>query len=444
MKQIKLSIKRKSITLIEVVLDAAILSALSVIVLLSLLASVRTVTHSATVSTAAQLANEQIETLRNYSYNDLATQNGAIFPPGNIPDQQTLVKDKKSLIVLTDIRYIDDPYDGQAGEITNDLNPADYKRITVTVKSSGSDEVLASLSTDIASRAAETSSNTGVLKITVLNADGVGVPDAAVAVTNTTTSPHVNINVDTDINGMIFIPNLPPATSYHISTTKSLFSTDYTSPITLENPSPTNPDPTVLLQQVTSVTLSIDHTSILHLHAHNLGGSQITVGITGSKKIGNSPVIYKTVLSKEIIGDEILINDLEYDSYTISAPDGWFIKSCDPILPINLPPSTTSETNCYFTNNALDPRIVTISPQNSPAVANVGFEITGVNLFSNSFYLNKGGGADIIFSGLGTNLEGDSLTGNLDFSSLDIGTYDLVYQGTAGGEVRQNNAITIK
>ena len=66
MKNEHFSQKFKCVTLIEVILDAAILSALATIVIMSLLTSLRTVTHSSVVSTAAQLANEQIETLRNY------------------------------------------------------------------------------------------------------------------------------------------------------------------------------------------------------------------------------------------------------------------------------------------------------------------------------------------------------------------------------------------
>jgi type II secretory pathway pseudopilin PulG len=436
--------KLKCITLIEVILDAAILASLATVVIMSLLASLRAVTHSSVVSTAAQLANEQIETLRNYSYNDLATQNGAIYPPGNIIDEQTLVKDKKNLKVHTDIRYVDDSYDGNASDAQPDLNPADYKKITVTILEPSTGEKLATLSTDIASRAAETASDTGVLKVTVLDANGLSVANTHVQITNTTTNPNVNMTVETDLNGSIFIPNLPPTTAYHAIATKDGYSSDFTSPITITNPNPTKPDPTVLLQQVSPVTLVIDRVSSLHIQAHNLSENILAADITGTKVINNSPLVYKTIINKNLSSNEVEINNLEFDSYNITPAISWYIKSCYPMLPIGINPDTENVINCYFTNDPLSPRIVSISPQNSPAENNVEFELTGVNLFNNSFYLQKESSPDIIYNNLVTTPEGDSVTGTLDFSALDIGEYDLVYQDTVGREARQTKAITIK
>ena len=445
MKNEHFSQKFKCVTLIEVILDAAILSALATIVIMSLLTSLRTVTHSSVVSTAAQLANEQIETLRNYSYNDLTTQNGAIFPPGNIMDQQTVTKDKNTLSVLTDIRYVDDPYDGQAGGAQHDLNPADYKRITVTIVEPATNETLATLSTDIASRAAETNSNTGVLKVTVLDANGVALPGAHVSITNNSTVPIVNLLVDTDVNGIIFIPNLPPTSGYHVSTSKGGYSTDYTSPNTAENPTPTNEDPAVQLQQVVPVTLSIDRTANLHIRAYNLNDNQISIIVIGQKTIGNSPVVYKNIITRQVGNEEIELNNLEYDSYTISPLGEWYIKSCNPYLPTSVVPASNSNIDCYFTNDALDPRITAISPHDSPAADGLQIGMTGSNLFNAEFVLKKGTDPEIIFnSGLIVTLEGDSITGTVNFQSLGLGIYDLIYRDGTGRETIQTNAITIK
>jgi len=91
---------------------------------------------------------------------------------------------------------------------------------------------------------------------------------------------------------VVFIPNLTPASKYHIVASKVNYSTDSTTPISVANPNPTNPDATVLLQQPTDVTLSIDLTSALTI---NLTGATIgsNAKLIGQKLIGQNPDVYK-------------------------------------------------------------------------------------------------------------------------------------------------------
>lgn len=69
--------------------------------------------------TAASLANQKIETIRNLPYNLIGTLGG--IPAGNIPQIETVIKNGIPFTVTTNILYIDDPFDGTLipGEIDN-------------------------------------------------------------------------------------------------------------------------------------------------------------------------------------------------------------------------------------------------------------------------------------------------------------------------------------
>ncbi len=67
--------------------------------------------------TAATLANHKLETIRNLPYNDIGTVGG--IPPGNLPTEETVIRNGVKYTVKTDIIYIDDPFDGQIGTTGN-------------------------------------------------------------------------------------------------------------------------------------------------------------------------------------------------------------------------------------------------------------------------------------------------------------------------------------
>ncbi|MFA6082538.1 MAG: carboxypeptidase regulatory-like domain-containing protein [Patescibacteria group bacterium] len=438
---IKLSSTRKAVTLIEVVIDMAILSLISTVVIMAMASSIKTVNQSSRVAAAGQLVNEKLEHIRNLSYDSLATQNGPIVPQGNILDQESVTRDKFQFVVHTDIRYVDDAYDSLVG--SGDLNPADYKRVTITVLDTDS-SVLATLSTDIASRAAETASNTGVLKLKVLDANGSPVPDATIVLTNASVNPPVNVTTTTDAAGGVFIPNLTPAGNYHIVASKVNYSSDSTTPISVANPSPTNPDATILLQQPTEVTLSIDLTSSLTI---NITGVVVFGGdaaLVGQKLIGQNPDVVKNQVLF-VINPIVQISNLEFDSYNITPPIGFFIKTCSPTLPIIVSPNSAITVNCDFTIDPTDVRISNINPNQFTAAAGVSIEISGANLTLPEFSLQRGSDAEIPFNtGLTVGQNNTLVSGTVDFSALTLGSYDLIYRDAQGHTARQTEAIVIE
>lgn len=435
--------KKRAITLIEAIIDAGILSMISIIILTSLLSSLRTANLSSAISTGGQLANEKMEILRNLAYDALATQHGAIFPQGNIIDNEIITRDKKVFRVNTEIIYVDDPYDGLAPV---DLNPADYKKVTLTVYDNASNKQLAVLSSNIASHAAETVSNTGVIRVTVLDANGKAVSGADVTITNTTIVPNLLINTSTDSNGIVLIPNLPVKSAYHVVATKTGFSTDSTTPGS-NNPTPLNPDATVLLQKVATVTLNIDATSTIVLTAQGLNVPSITGQLKGSKLIGSNPNTIKTSLNLTIT-PTTTINNVEYDSYTVIPQNGWYVTTCDPMQPFPVNPGTSVPITCVFTQQSF-PQVVSITPHTVTASAGVIINITGANFTAPvQVSIQQGASPEIALPGFVSGNGSTTLDGTIDFSTVPPGTYNVIIHTTLGDlvmlQTTQTNGLVVQ
>lgn len=434
--------KRRGISLIEVIIDVAILAAVTTTLTIAMLSSLRSTTNSALAATGAQIANEQIESLRNMTYDALATQLGPIYPQGSILDYQTIVREKEAYAVTTDIEYVDDPYDGTAGGSPNDLNPADYKRITVNVYNQA-DKRIAQLSTDIASRAAETVSNTGVLRIRVLDANGVGVDNASLFVTNTTTNPQITIDSHTDDQGVIAIPNLPIKSGYHVLTSKGGYNSDSTTSVSQSEPHPTNPDATLLLQQVTDVTLTIALLSNIQFTATGIDTTAV-MKFQGAKLEATNPNVAKTLFSQTINPGLTAINNVEFDSYMPVAPNSWYITTCDPMAPFVVAPNSSITEACTFTADASLIRIATITPHTSDNIANVSLDITGANLLFSSVSIQTSGGPEITVPGMTPASDGLSTSGTVDFSNVPPGTYDVIIRNSGGKMTTQPNGLILQ
>lgn len=432
----------RSTSLVEVLIDVAILAAVTTTLTLALLSSLRSTTKSALAAVGAQIANEKIETLRNMSYDALATKLGPIYPQGSILDYETIVREKEAFAVTTDIEYVDDPYDGTAGGSPNDLNPADYKRITITVFDQ-SDSKIAQLSTDIASHAAETISNTGVLRIRVLDATGVGVGGASIFVTNSMLNPPLTIDSHTDLDGVISIPNLPIKSGYHVLATEDGYSSDDTVSITVSEPHPTNPDATLLLQQVTDVTLTIDRLSNIQFTANGFVGTA-TMKFQGAKLEATNPDVAKTLFSQTINPGLTAVNNVEFDSYIPIAPNSWYITTCDPIAPLVVAPNTSINEACNFTSDSSQIRIITMTPHFSNAVNSVSWDIAGANLLYSAVSVQMTGGPEIAIPGMTPADDGLSTSGTVDFSVLSPGTYDVIIRNSGGQVTTQPNGLIIQ
>jgi prepilin-type N-terminal cleavage/methylation domain-containing protein len=334
--------KKNGFTLIEVLVGSAVFVLIAVTAYNSYVSLFKIINLNQYRVLAIDLANEQFEIARNMPYSSVGVQ-GSI-PNGSIPHTQTLTRGGTIFVVTTTVRNIDLPFDGTIGGTPNDLSPADNKLVEVEVSCSACNNMQpVSLVGQVAPKNLETASTNGALFIRVFDANGQPVQDASVHVVNIATSTTIVIDDVTDASGMLRLVDVPPqANAYRITVTKSGYSTDRTYPIGGSgNPSPSKPDATVLLQQVTQISFSIDKLSSIHFSSVTPNCEVVGsfgFSIVGSKQIGTNVPKYSQNTSTNSSG--ILdLSSIEWDSYTISPTDTTrYLSGINPLNPVAVNP----------------------------------------------------------------------------------------------------------
>ncbi|MEX2055006.1 MAG: carboxypeptidase regulatory-like domain-containing protein [Candidatus Andersenbacteria bacterium] len=349
---------------------------------------------------ATALGNERAEMIRNLPYELVGTVGG--IPSGNIAQEETITRNGTTYTVRTDIRYIDDPFDGVAGgssgggciEIchsppgnpdsentlcvpqsalnshfahgdTNgpcegqpapgpDLINADYKQARIEVAWSSPQPVRPLLLVmQISPAGVEGSESAGTLDFLVLNAAGQGVASAAVRLVNPVADPPIDVTTNTNSEGRVVLPGLPVSTeSYQIIVSK----TGYTSEQTYSSSATFTPDTdhahlSMLAGQITSKTFSIDQISVLNIttqdeEAATLPG--ITYILKGTKTIGvdddDLPVYLVDETEVTDSSGEFSHATLPWDAYEFDINEvatNYDIKETSSLLPLQLNPAQT-------------------------------------------------------------------------------------------------------
>jgi hypothetical protein len=270
------------------------------------------------------------------------------IPNGKIAHVQNLVRSNINFIVTTTIRNIDLPFDGAIGSSTKpDLSPADNKSVEVEVACpTCRNFVPVVLSTSVAPKNLETASTNGSLLIKVFDSNGVPVSNASVHVLNSKISPNIIIDDVTDNDGLLQIVDAPPGTNaYQISVTKNGYSSDRTYTLgATDNPNPIKPDATVIVQQLTQISFSIDKVSTLTVSSVTpscAGLSNIDFNLKGSKYIGNNILKFNKNLQTNG-GGTYSTSTMEWDSYAVTGIDtDYDIIGLNPLNLINIGASTT-------------------------------------------------------------------------------------------------------
>ncbi len=339
--------KNKGYTLIEVIISISIFVGVSMAVYAGYTNVLKVVSVTKEREVATALANEKFEIVRNMPYSSIGTYGG--IPAGQISSSETLVRDGLSFSVNTTIRNYDDPYDGTLGGSPNDLSPADAKIVEVEVNcSSCKNFTPVVFSTRVSPKNLETSSSNGALVIKVFDSDGLALSGANVSIVNNSVSPAININDVTGVDGTLTIVDAPPATeTYQITVTKSGYSTDRTYPVgAVGNPNPSKPHATVLVQQITQVSFSIDEVSTISVSTKSQTCSPIgsvDFNLYGSKLIGSSPDVLKyDVDHTSNSSGQLTINNLEWDTYNMILNDSSYdLIGTNPLLALGLVPGST-------------------------------------------------------------------------------------------------------
>gem|GEM_PF-657685 len=457
---------KRGFTLIELLIDFTILALVAGAIVSGYFASYKSIGLAAAKSTAVAIANEKIELLRNMPYDSLATKQGAIYPPGDILDNETLQRNGSDFSIKTAIAYIDDPYDGNiAGTIAGkptDIYPYDYKKIEVSVYKPGKKSPLAKLSSNVSAKAAETPTDTGIIRVCVIDSNRQPVVAAIVNISNSSITPAVDISVETEDDGCIMIPKLPPDehNGYHVTVTKDGYSTDLTFPRTPQNPNAWHADENIIIQQVTEVTLSIDRFSTMNFHFVDQAGSPVpNLGfqIKGSKEAYFNPMVTKCspeialilpdspcvpVYRSDANGD-VSITGLDFDDYQIINVTGGFIISTSPMQAIHLGGGLTLAVTAVVTQSDTTPGIYNFTPTKSKAEL-ISLTVAGSNFQNDSTIklTNSTTGQEVV----GTNLEihpHDQIAADFNLTGLPTGMWHLTITNSDGQSVTQNNGLEV-
>ncbi len=328
---------KKGFSLIEVMVGTAIF----LIVAVAVYSSIVSITHLAQGSQArnlaVELAAEQLEIIRNLPYSSIGLTNG--IPLGVLSQNQTLNRGGMSFNVLLTIRNIN---------LSTTTVQASDKLVEVEVNCPGCRNFQPVILTGQISPANLQSAGLGGALVTqVFDGNGEPVQGATVLVESVATSTITNTDV-TNNYGVLNIIGVPQGiNNYKITVSKNGYSTETTYPIGGQgNPNPTKPHATVLNQQLTQVSFSIDKLSSLRLTSVTplcVPVPNFDFDLVGAKTIGAG--IYKYSESLSTGGTGILnLNSMEWDTYTVKPTDGAYdVSGINPDSPFSLNPDTNQE-----------------------------------------------------------------------------------------------------
>jgi prepilin-type N-terminal cleavage/methylation domain-containing protein len=379
----KLKNKNSGFTFVEVLVAVSV----SAVILMSTYGAIQSlfsvVSASRAKIDAADLVNEQIEIIRNMPYAQVGLVSG--IPNGVLSHIQTLTRDGFNFTVTTFVRNVDDPFDGTIGGTPNDTSPNDYKSVEIDIACVNCHSFTpVEITTTVAPKNLETASTNGALFVKAFDASGNPVVGADVHIENDVASPPIIIDDVTNNQGLLQIVDVPPANSaYQIIVSKLGYSTDKTYLASSTNPHPIVPPFTVVLQQITQASFSIDKVSSLAISSvlsSCIPAPNFNFSLTGAKNIGTNPIVPK--YSQNKITDSngnLTIPNMEWDSYTVGSTDSNYdLIGVTPLSPISLSPN--SNQNVTFV----------VAPKNSQTLlVTVHDKTTGLPLSGVTVELSK-------------------------------------------------------
>ncbi|OHA23924.1 MAG: hypothetical protein A3B11_00340 [Candidatus Taylorbacteria bacterium RIFCSPLOWO2_01_FULL_44_26] len=358
---------KKGFTLVEVIVGSAVFLVIAIGAYNAYVGLFKLVDLGQYRVLAVSLANEQFELARNMPYSDVGVQNS--IPVGLIPHQQTLVRGGVTFSVTSTVRNVDLSFDGTIGGVPNDLSPADNKLLEITVSCSDCRGMAPiTLSGRVAPKNLETASTNGALFIKVFDANGQPVQGAAVHVVNVATTTTIVIDDITDDGGLLQLVDVPPGTNaYRVTVSKSGYSSDRTYPPGgADNPDPSKPDATVILQQVTQISFAIDRLGSLAFQS--LTPTCQAVGdfdfsLTGSKDIGQGVPKYSSNMATNPSG-LLDLGSMEWDTYVIDPIDTVYdIVGVNPLNPVTVNPSASQSVQLVLA--VKNPRALLVTVKDS-------------------------------------------------------------------------------
>ena len=371
---------KSGFTLVEALIGTAVFMILAVSVYQTYTTVLDTVTSSRTKITATALANEQFEIARNLPYTDVGTVGG--IPNGKIPPTQNLTRDNKNFTIRTTVRSIDDSFDGTIASTTNsDLSPADYRIIELEIACLTC-KIFSPMTftTNIGPRDLESESTNGSLFVRVFDINAQPLANANIHITNNEIFPSLEINDTTNNDGLLQIVDAPPAVgSYSIIVSKNNYSTEQTYKAgETANPNPINPNPTVVVRQLTQISFFLNYVKNLNIFSQDencVAITDIDFTLKGTSLIGTEPDIlkYNATSTTNISGGKTIEN-LDFDTYTLTMDNSnYILLGTASSTTINLNASSTGEIELILAEKLTNSLLVTVKD-------NAGLPISGANI----------------------------------------------------------------
>ena len=357
---------KKGFTLIEVLVATSIFLIFALGVYGGLQLVFRIVYQSRIRILETSILSSQLEIVRNMPFESVGILGGV--PAGLLPHSSTTTRNGIDFDILTTVRNVDDPFDGTLGGSTNDLSPADFKLVEMSIICSKclTQKTPVIINTLIAPKNLEGDSDNGALFVHVFGADGLAVPGANVHIVNTDQNPDLVIDDTTDNNGMLRIVDTPTGTlAYHINVSKSGYSSDQTIVSSLDNPNPLRPPANVAKQTVTEISFAIDQTSNLNISTLNSSCTvvaNVPFKLFGNKILGTDPDVYK--YSQNLTTNSSGINNLtgmEWDKYNLDlSASSYDVAGTSPLTPLNLAPGATQDFSVILMPHVSDSLLVKV------------------------------------------------------------------------------------
>ncbi len=267
--------KRKGTTLIEALAFLFVFSVIVVTFYSAWLLSTKHILLAKNRLVAIELAKEKMEIIRNLPFEKIAHTTG--FPAGNLLQNEDIVRSGGTYRVLTQIRSVDDPYDGTLGGSPNDVNFIDYKEVKISVAWGINAQSVSLISRFVPSGIEQSASGLGVLVVNVTSEKDGGALVSGSSVRIRNTGLGFDETHATDSLGRLMLVGIPESIyGYEITVNKSGYETVSTLP----------PYPTTAYKPE-------------HEHASVVGSALNTMNIYQNKKAN------LTIETKDFLGTEV-------------------------------------------------------------------------------------------------------------------------------------------
>ena len=354
---------RRGFSLIEIIVALAVFLLFAVGIYSGTIFVFKVVYQSRLRILETGILNEQVEIVHNLPFHDVGIIAGS--PSGILPRTVTTTRNGILFTITRTVRNIDDPFDGTIGGTPNDTAPADFKLVEVEIVCAACNQrAPAIMSTIIGPQSLEGNRYNGALFIRVFDAAAVAVAGATVHIVATSTSTTVDLTDVTNNSGQLNTVDLPAGIgAYHITVTKSGYTSDGTMASSVAVPNPVKPPASVVAQDVTSVSFEIDRVSRIDLETMNsvcqaVGG--VPVDAVGTKLIGTDPniLLVSSTVTTNGSGDYTLDN-LVWDAYGLR-PRNYDLRGSIPPLPLSLGPNVTQEVDLILGADQTHSLLVTV------------------------------------------------------------------------------------